>query len=290
MRARQTLERRQLGLSLKRHRSLKGASQAEVGAAIGRSDSRISKVEDGTATLDADELGRVLDFLDVPADERSTVLELGARARRRLPRGAAAAQPYTDTLPGSFQRLADLEADAVAIHCYEPGLVPGLLQAPGYTRSVVSSCDGVFWESSEVEVENRCLFRRQRQRTTLGASEPKRFEFVFTEDALAGADREVLREQLEHLLKLVEQRPDITVQVLRPGDIRNPAPNGGVTVLDFGGTAPSVAFTPTVYGPSTYFDDEADAAALLRAFRAVQGLARDHAASVDLIRRTLEEL
>ncbi|WP_268248733.1 Scr1 family TA system antitoxin-like transcriptional regulator [Saccharothrix coeruleofusca] len=60
--------------------------------------------------------------------------------------------------------------------------------------------------------------------------------------------------------------------------------HGGLTVLDFGGTAPDVAFAPTTYGPSTYFDDKADTATLSRAFKKVQGLARDHEASLDLIR------
>lgn len=291
MGARQTLERRQLGLSLKRYRSLRGISQAEVGAVIGRSDSRISKVEDGVATLGTDELIRVMDLLGVPEVERATVLELGARARKRLRRSAADPQPYTDTLPGSFQRLADMEADAVAICSYEPSVVPGLLQAPGYTRAVMASCDGVLWESSEIEIENRCAFRRERQLRALAADKPRKLEFVFTEDAFDrhGRDPGVVREQSEHLLHLIHRHPGLTIQVLRPGDGRNPVPSGGVTVLDFDGSAPRVAFASTVYGPSTYFDGETDTTALLRVFRKVQELARDHTESTEFIQRRLRE-
>lgn len=291
MRARQTLERRQLGLALRRYRGEKGASQGEVASAIGRSVSRISMVEDGTATLSADELRQVLDFLGVRGSERTTALELGVRARKRLRRSAADPQPYTDTLPGSFQRLADMEADATAIYCYEPSVIPGMLQAPGYIRAVMRTGEGVFWEASEVEVENRCAFRRERQIRALEADEPKRLEFVFTEDALdrCGEDPEIMREQLEHMLYLVERHPNLTIQVLKPGDARNPVPSGGVSVLDFDGTAPSVAFASTVYGPSTYFDDEADTTALLRVFRKLQELARDHADTINLIRSKLED-
>lgn len=291
MRARQTVERRQLGLSLKRYRNLKGASQVEAGSAIGRSDSRISMVEDGTATLSTDELDRLLDYFGVPDVERKTVLELGARARKRLRRSAADAQPYTDTLPGSFQRLADMEADAVSICCYQPGVVPGLLQASGYIRAGMSAGDGVFWEPSEAEVEGRYMFRRERQIRIMEPDEPKKLEFVFTEDALAcrGTDAEVRQEQLEHLLQLAARHPDITMRVLRSGDVRNPVPSGGVIVLDFDGSAPSVAFTPTIYGPSTYFDEAADTTNLLRAFRKVQELARSHADTIELIRRRLQE-
>jgi hypothetical protein len=79
------------------------------------------------------------------------------------------------------------------------------------------------------------------------------------------------------------------MQMLRLADLRNPVSTGGLIVLDFGGTAPSVAFGPTVYGPSTYFDDAGDTAKLLRAFRKVQELARDHADTIELIRRNLQE-
>lgn len=291
MRARQTLERRQLGLSLRRYRTLRSASQAEVAAIVGVSDSRISKVEDGTATLTTEQLAQALDFLDVHGAERETVLELGARARKRLRRSAKDVQPYTDTLPGSFQRLADMEADATAIYCYDSGVIPGMLQSPAYIRAGMSSANGVFWEPSETEVETRYTFRRDRQARILESDEPKKLEFVFTEDAVecGGGSAETRREQLEHLLQLAEQHLDITMQVVRSGDLRNPVPSGGLIVLDFDGTAPNVAFAPTIYGPSTYFDDPVDTANLLRAFRKVQGLARGHADTIELIHRRLLE-
>jgi hypothetical protein len=76
---------------------------------------------------------------------------------------------------------------------------------------------------------------------------------------------------------------------VKAGGVKNPAPNGGITVLDFGGSAPRVAFTPIVYGPSTYFDDENDTAALLRAFTRIQDLALDSAGTVELVRKKLQE-
>ncbi|ANY07554.1 helix-turn-helix domain-containing protein [Pseudonocardia sp. HH130630-07] len=291
MGARQTMERRQLGLALRRHRVLRSMSQAEVGALVEQSDSRISKVEDGTATLSPEQLATVLDHLGVHGTERTTILELGVRARKRQRRGERESHPYTDTLPGSFQRIADLEADAAAIFCYEPGVIPGTLQSPGYIRAVMQSCDGIFWTSSDSEIENRITFRRERQIKTLEAAAPKDLQFVFTDSALDldGDDSGVLRDQLEHLLYLHRQYPNITMQVVRAGGLRNPAPNGGITVLDFGGSAPNVAFAPIVYGPSTYFDAEHDTAALLRAFRKVQELARDPTGTIELVRRKLQE-
>jgi transcriptional regulator with XRE-family HTH domain len=288
--ARQTMERRQLGLALKRYRTLRNRSQFEVGKSVGQSDSRISKVEDGVATLSQEQLEKALEFLEVPGPERQTLLELGLRARKRQRRGGKETQCYTDTLPGSFQRIADLEADAEAIYCYEPSVIPGPIQSPGYIRAVIQSCDGIFWTPSETEVENRVAFRRERQVKTLEAARPKRLEFVFTEDALtSGDDTDVVREQLEYLLHLHREYPNITLQAMPEVGVRNPVPNGGITVLDFDGSAPRVAFTPSIYGPSTYFDDEHDTATLLRAFRRTQELSRDYPATIDLIRQKLEE-
>jgi hypothetical protein len=60
-------------------------------------------------------------------------------------------------------------------------------------------------------------------------------------------------------------------------------------VFEFSGSAPPVGFTPVVYGPSTYFGDEEDTAALLRAFQRLQGMALSPKKSVELIRRKAKE-
>ncbi|MDQ3576477.1 MAG: DUF5753 domain-containing protein, partial [Actinomycetota bacterium] len=199
---------------------------------------------------------------------------------------------YTDTLPGSFQRLADMEADATSIFSYEPGVIPGPLQTPSYIRAVVSSCDGVFWEPSEEAVESRIAFRRERQIKVLESARPKDLQFVFTEDVITigddDIDADLLREQCDHLLYLCRMNPGIRLQAIRSGWVRSPSPNGPIIVLDFADAAPTVAFTPGAYGPSTYFDDEGDVEVLVRAFRRLQELALDHRATVDLIRRKLQ--
>jgi hypothetical protein len=59
-------------------------------------------------------------------------------------------------------------------------------------------------------------------------------------------------------------------------------------VLDFRGSAPRVGFTPVIYGPSTYFHEEADTSVLIRVFEKVQALALSHDRSMKLIRKKLE--
>jgi len=284
--ARQTFERRQLGLTLRRLREQAGASQQAAAERVGKARSQLVELEDGRGTLAPDVLAKLLDFYGVSEDERQTAVELGALARARQKRRA-----YTDLLPGSFQRFADLEASATEINCYEFGIIPGLLQSLNYVRAMIDDGDGVWWQPSSAELEERIAFRLGRQSRTLGATEPKTLRFVITEDSLTGAvgSPEVMREQRRHILKLLESNDNLTVQVLRSETYGNPARGGGMTILGFGDKGPPVGFSAVVFGPSTYFDQESDTADQLRAFRRLLELALDPNDSVRLIRRIDKE-
>ncbi|GGM83581.1 transcriptional regulator [Longimycelium tulufanense] len=284
--ARQTMERRQLGLTLQRLRDQAAKSQQEAADAIGKVRSRIVQLENGTGTVSPDDLDCLLDFYGVTGAERETVLALGMEARKRQKR-----RTYTDFLPGAFQRLADLEDAAREIWSYDVRIIPGPLQSPNYVRETIESGDGIWWSASEGERESRQAFRLERQRRILQADPPKKLHFILTEDALLTNDRNagVMREQLTHLVDLVEHHPNLTIQVLELGVAGNPAPNGALLVLEFGSSAPRVGVAPVVYGPSTYFYGEADTTALLRAFQKISELAMGPADSARFIRRKLEE-
>lgn len=283
--AKPTVERRQLGLTLRRLREGANASQAAAGKAIGRTPARISQVENGIGALSHDDLVSFLDHFEVDGEERTTVLALGAEARRRSRRAT-----YTDNLPGSFQRLADLQAEAVAIFSYDTGIVPGLLQSPDYMQAVIHSCNGVWWEPSQREVENRVRFRREQQRRALDAETPKRLFCVLTEDALHHklGSSSVMRGQILHLLQLLESQPGLSLQVVPGGASDNPLLGGGIMLLEFD-NAPRIGFSEPVYGPAVYHENEEDTAAFSRAFHRVRELALSSEDSRDLLMQKLKE-
>ncbi|MEV6229070.1 helix-turn-helix transcriptional regulator [Saccharopolyspora shandongensis] len=283
---RQTVERRQLGLMLRRFRDRAGKTQQQAARAIGRDTARISQVETAKGSFSLEELDALLDFYCVDEAERQTVLELGAQARKRQ-RGRG----YTDQLPLAFERLADLQADAKAIGFYESSIVPGLAQSADYMRAVINAGDGVWWESSQEEVEGRVAFRSELQRRVLDADEPKDLSFVMAERALDEVigSFSVLRGQVLHLLQLGE-RPNVAVQVLPRTVLNNPLLGGGLITLDFGSSAPRIAFVPAPYGPSTYHDQEADTVPMFHAYRRVQELALDQDASRAMLIDKLKEL
>ncbi|MFI0462449.1 helix-turn-helix domain-containing protein [Saccharopolyspora sp. 5N102] len=285
-RARQTLERRQLGLALRRIREESGKTQQAAAEAIGRVRSRIVELEDGKGTLSREDLVGLLDFYGISGDERETVLALGAQARKRQ-RG----RTYTDLLPGAFQRFADLEASATEISSYECGMVPGLLQTPRYVRALINEGDGIWWDSSEAELEQRVAFRLDRQQRTLSTSTGKKMAFILTEESLRArvGDPGVMREQLAHLLALIDERDDLTIQILSPESYLNPARGGGFTLFEFAGQGSPVAFANVVYGPSTYFHDEADTATMFRVFQRLHELALSPQESRQLIDRIMKD-
>lgn len=284
--ARQTFERRQLGLALRRLRTQAGKQQSAAAEHIGKARSRMGELEDGRTTVTAEELEQLLDFYEVTGEERRTVQDLGALTRTRQRKRA-----HLDLLPGSFQRFADLEASASEISCYESGIVPGLLQSPAYLRAAMMASDGVWWAPSIAELHERITFRTERQAKIFDSDEPRVLRFVITEDALRGSvgSPEDMREQRRHILNLLESKRNLTVRVLRRETSGNPAPGGGLTVFGFGDRGAPVGFSTVVFGPSTYFDDESDTVALLRAFERLEELAAGPEESARLIRQIDEE-
>ncbi len=129
--------------------------------------------------------------------------------------------------------------------------MPGLVQSPDYIRALMLSGDGVWWESSSGVAEERISFRLEQQRRVLDADEPEQLTFLTTEttsDQVIG-DVATMRGQVLHLLQLSE-RENLSVRTLRRDVSNNPIPGGDLITLDFGDTAPRIAFSSAVYGPS----------------------------------------
>jgi transcriptional regulator with XRE-family HTH domain len=279
--ARPTFERRQLGLTLRRLREGAGVTQEAAAASLGKVRSRVIALEDGTATATEDDLVALMDCYGMYSSaERGTLLALGEHARLRQKRRSRA-----DVMPDAYQRLADLEAGAEEIHCFEAGVIPVLLQSEPYRRAVVAEGEGVWWDAGAEEAEAQVVFRRRRQDRVFGATEPRTLRFVIAEDALRAnlGRRDVMVSQLDLLLALISGRRDLAVRVLR-GDVHgNPARGANLLVLRFGDRGASVAYSAAALGAPVHYDDPADVGAASRAFERVWGLASSRRETRSLI-------
>lgn len=283
--ARQTFERRQLGLALRRLREGAGQPQQVAADALGKVRSRVVALEDGTATATPEDLRVLLDCYGVAGAERETLLALAAHARKRTQR-----RTHVDALPDAYRRFADLEASATEIDCYEQGIIPGLLQSAAYVHAVLAEGEGVWWQPEDSEGEDRIAFRLERQEKVLGSAARRTLRFVVGEDALRAnmGTAEVMRTQLAHLLELGGGSRGPAIRVLANGTYGNPARGSNLLVFGFGDRGAPIAYAQSAFGPSAYQDDPASTAAMLRAFDRVWELALDRKESRRLIERIAE--
>ncbi|MGI9596958.1 MAG: helix-turn-helix domain-containing protein [Acidimicrobiales bacterium] len=174
--------------------------------AAGFSRNYWSAVENDRTLIADDKLRILIDLLQFDDDEAADLLELREAARRR---GWWEDFPTFDE---AMTRFVGLEDGASHIRSFEGLLIPGLLQAPAYSRCVIES-DPVI---SSVETDRALQFRGMRQRRLTGADRVH-YSAIMSEAALRQhvGDREVQIEQLSHLTDLIERYPDsIEVRVL----------------------------------------------------------------------------
>lgn len=282
---RQTLERRQLGLQLRRLRERHGRTQQEAAAAIGKVRSRIVDLEDGRSTVRPTDLTALLDLYAATDTQRAELSALAIQAAKRHRRLAS-----SNTLPEAMTHFAELELSATEISTFEPNLVPGLLQSQGYVQALVSECDGIWWPASTTEQNERVAFRMERQQRILGDGGPASLRFVLGEEALRAVvgGPDVMRDQRRHLLALADQHPAIQLQVLPSAVPGNPARTAGFTLFHFGPHSTPLAFSSPVFGPDRLHDEDDDVAKLALCFTRVCRLALGPEDSRTLIARALK--
>jgi transcriptional regulator with XRE-family HTH domain len=179
---------------LRRMRNAAGLSQEEFGKKAHYSASMVSSVEVGQRPLDEAYLARADDVLDTGG----LFVSLLALAKR-------------DGEPTWFRPWREAERNATQLRCFEPNLIPGLLQTADYARTVVRTAV----DHTEDEVEQLVASRLERQ-AVLDGDDPPQFVAVIDESALRrfaeGCER-MLAEQLVHLVACAE-RPRINVHVI----------------------------------------------------------------------------
>jgi len=215
-----------LGAQLRRLREARGISREEAGAAIRATHSKISRLELGRNSAKERDVADLLTLYGVRDEfEREAILDLARRARTQ-----GWWHRYSDILPSWFETYIGLEEVASAIRTYEVQFIPGLLQVPDYARAVILLRHT---GAPPEEIEHRVGLRIARQRLLTEPNAPKLWT-VLDEAALRRpmGGREVMREQLRHLIEITEL-PNVTVQIV-PFDAGGHAAAGGpFTILQF---------------------------------------------------------
>lgn len=165
---------RELGAELRKRRKEAGLTEAELGRQLGWSASKVARCEFGQVKLNTIDVITYLAFCDVYG-KRS--VELRAMCREAELTTSHWIRRHELGLPETIRSLIFHEATADVSTCYEPNLIPGLLQTEDYIRARTTER----WPNWDPALAVR--IRKQRQRIVHRPS-PGQFVFFIHENAL----------------------------------------------------------------------------------------------------------
>ena len=196
---------RELGEMLRQVRQKAGLSEGELARKLGWPLTTISRMENGRRTSSTTDVIQYLVMCGLTAPEVAPLVDFTRLAERK--------QGYylSDWLiDGSLQSLIFHESSADHSIIYEPNLIHGLLQTPGYARARITAVD----DTAEDLVAGVVRTRMERQQV-LYLPSPSQFTFYLHEQALrlqVGTD-EFMHEQLLHLV-LTAALDHVTVRIV----------------------------------------------------------------------------
>jgi transcriptional regulator with XRE-family HTH domain len=279
-----TLLKMLVGVQLAGFREDAGLAQDQAARALGFSAAKLSRIESGKGRrppAEAD-VQALLRLYGTEEYEASVLLKLSQRAGE-----PGWWQRYDKRLmPEWFDRLVGLQEAAAAIRTFEIQYVPGLLQTPAYTEAVVRR--GL--PSAPASEVRRRVELRTRRAQLLHREDAPQLWAVVDESVLLRVlgSREVMREQLAHLVMMAE-RSHVTVQVV-PLDVTNAsAPAIPVTYLRFGGLdLPDVVYLEHIKS-ANFLEDRDETEEYRVALDRLADEALTPRESLELLRETMEQ-
>lgn len=275
-----TTRRRQLGADLRRLRELAGLTLEEAGARVGISKATLSRYETKEGVVKWPAVDALCREYGATNEERLALVELAKGARIQ-----GWWRSLADPIPESMNLMLTLEDEVVREDHYACMYVPGLLQTRAYAEAVHRASEV---RCEEREVQHMVDIRMKRQEL-LEREDPPHLWAVIDEAALRRrvGGREVMREQLTHLLTVAE-RSRITVQVLPFDRGAHAAAVGSFAVLR--GQAPELDVVYVdLLGGGLFMEKPEELERYKLAFEYLSAQALDFESSTDLIDRISKE-
>lgn len=197
------VQRRRLGDTLRVERERVGMTQAEAARAVDWSLSKLLRIENASVGVSTSDTRALLAVYGTADDVAEELIAMARESRR--PSWYA---KYRKVLSPEYQTLLSYEDSAVAIHHVHPYLVPGLLQTPGYARSLLGA-------AHSGEKLDQLIAARVDRQAILHEDPGPELSFLIDEGALHRmiGGPQVMREQLRHLRHLSDRR-NIDIRVI----------------------------------------------------------------------------
>ncbi|MDL4770728.1 helix-turn-helix domain-containing protein [Actinomadura xylanilytica] len=218
---------------LARLRADSGLTREQVADYVGIGAVTITRIESCKTPAKPADVAMMGKLYELGEEETEALVALARQARKR-----GWWQQYGDAFPAWFEVYVGLEEEASKIRSWQPELVPGLLQSPGYARALILAEPEV---PVEEEIERRLAVRAKRQ-DLLSAVDAPQMHVVVSEGALRQkiGGPEVMREQLRRLGAACDQ-DSMAIQVLPFDAGAHPAMQSGFHLLSFVEPDPTVA-------------------------------------------------
>jgi hypothetical protein len=257
------------GSELRRARMAAGTSQEQLGQHVGYSASLVGKVETG---------------------ERPPSRDFAERCDRTLPaadglftRLYPLIRRWEGGYPPWFGDWIDDERRATSICCWEPLIVPGLLQTTDYARAVFEG-----WRAADSAVElDQMVSTRMERQSIFERPDPPSLWAIMDEGVLRRriGSAKIMYDQLVHLADMLD-RPRTTIQVVLAEVGAHVGLSGAFAIMSVNGTSMVYLEGPDrgqiTEMPSVVARVSAD-------FDTLRAEALARGASRDLIRRVAEE-
>ena len=199
------MRRRLVGGALRRYREQMGYALEDAARVLECDRSKISRIETGQRGIRPKELRELLTEYGVPDPERAALMAIASRGGSWL--------SYTDVLPGASLDYVIMESAAAEIMTYEAQVVPDLLQTDDYARAIIAAEPAYVTDQQR---EDAMAAKAARRQAVLGASADRRLSVILGEGALCQAvgGPGVMAGQIAHLVRLIDDLPGLTIQVL----------------------------------------------------------------------------
>jgi transcriptional regulator with XRE-family HTH domain len=171
----------------------------DLADAHGWQQSKVSRIENGKQMPSTDDIEAWARTCNAPAGAVEELLRLREEARIAHASFRSRMSEGQEKVQESYN---DLVRDSRLVQCFETAYVPGLLQVPGYARSVLTEM--VSLHNLEIDdVDAAVAMRMQRQQMLYDPA--KSFEFLLAEPVLRWliCPPSVMREQLDRLQTVI---------------------------------------------------------------------------------------
>lgn len=252
---------------LRSWRNQLGWTQVEAGDKLGYSASLVSGIETMDKTPTADFAARCDKAFGAPGTF-VTLQELVAR----------------EAYPAFFAPVVPFEREAVRIHGWELGAIPGLLQTEAYAHALIRVSRAM---DSDTAIDRLVAARLERQ-AILSRDHPPMLWYVIDEGVLRHVigNPAVIGAQLDRVIEAADTA-GIVIQVL-PFIADHAGSDGPISIFEFA-EAPAVCYTEC-YSGGRIVEARAEVADLMTVMSLIRASALPPRESRELIRRIRSEI